>query len=336
MSGILMQNYERLSKIGFFSPLNGVGVDCGYGYAAVELIKAWQRQGIPVWSHDREAPIVFNMGQPHFYERVEGAVNIAYTPWESTDVPKSWIVEMNKMDYMLTTCKQNADSFIAAGLKPSISVLPHGINRSHYPLKKRTLDGPFKFLHIGGDAPRKGAELLLDVFTDKFSENDDVQLTLKSGSVNKSLKSRTLPKNVIVIQDKYNQSEMTQLYLDHHGMIYPTKGEGFGLIPFQAAATGMPTAVTEWGGALEYIKLCYPIRVRGLVEADYEPHIGLWADPDPDSVALWMDYFVNSPHYYFSNAYRKAHLMDRNWSWDAIAKDSLMIMSQLLDPYIEH
>lgn len=105
----MSQNSWRISKIGFFSPLAGVGVDCGYGYAAVELIKAWQRQGVPVWTADKDAPVCFNFGQPHFYERVEGKLNIGYTPWESTGVPRAWIPKFNLMDEVWTTCEANAD-----------------------------------------------------------------------------------------------------------------------------------------------------------------------------------------------------------------------------------
>lgn len=319
--------HSPLAKIGFFSPLAGVGVDCGYGYAAVQLITAWQRMGIPVWAYDREAPVAFNMGQPHYYEVVDGAFNIGYTPWESSHVPEAWIKYMNLMDEVWTTCEENARWYRAAGVSKPVKVLHHGLNRDHWPLAQRRLkDGePFRFLHVGGDARRKGADIVYKVFRELFKGNDKFELTLKA----RRLEFGPMGSNVHHIDEVLSTEDLTQLHLDHHAMIYPTRGEGFGLIPFQAAATGMPTAVTNWSGPADYIKFCYPIRVEEMVTPDYVPHEGLWAKPDEDSVAYWMESFARSPDYFFRNAYRKATLMD-SWSWDNIAEFAVKSMTDSL------
>jgi glycosyltransferase involved in cell wall biosynthesis len=329
MSGILKQSGNQLSKIGFFSPLAGVGVDCGYGYAAVQLIQSWQRLGIPVWTSDREAPVCFNFGQPHYYEPVDGAVNIGYTPWESTGVPEAWIPKMNQMDEIWAPCQANIDWYREAGITAKLRLLPHGLNRDHYPILLRTKkEGePFKFLHIGEPTPRKGGRIVYRVFRDLFGDRDDVSLTIKG-----SPKYDMVGKNVNVIDWKLSQDEMTQLYRSHHAMVYPTFGEGFGFIPFQAAATGMPTAVTNWSGPVDYMDYCFPIGVEGLVAADYEPHEGLWAKPDEDSVAMWMEYFVKSPSYFFKKSYMRAHKMTRKWSWEEVGKRAVEMMTDSLNP----
>lgn len=329
--GILNRSLQqsRISKIGFFSPLAGVGVDCGYGYAAVQLINAWQRKNIPVWGFDREAPIAFNMGQPHFYERIDGALNIGYTPWESDEVPRAWVRQMNRMDEIWVPCSANAQWYIDGGIKVPVRVLHHGLNREHWPLKIRKLrhDEPFRFLHIGGDAPRKGADIVYKVFKELFGNDDRYQLTLKG----RKLFFDVDAKNVTHWSSILPADLLTNLYLEHHAMIYPSKGEGFGLIPFQAAATGMPTAVTNWSGPVDYMKYCHPIRVSKFVEADYEPHEGNWAEPDENSVAYWMESFVRSPDYFFNKAFRNATRMDSYWSWDNIATIAIEFMTNSLE-----
>lgn len=330
MSGILSQteqaSFKYPSKIGFFSPLAGVGVDCGYGYAAVQLILSWQRQGVPVWTADREAPVAFNFGQPHFYEQIRGALNIGYTPWESTKVPDSWVKEMNKMDEIWTTCEANAEWYRDGGIEVPVKVLHHGINRNHFPIKKRKIgeDGVFKFLHIGEPTPRKGGKLVYEVFCEEFADNPRVSLTLK-GSPRFDVECE----NVIVIDEKLSQAEMTELYLNHHAMIYPTSGEGFGFIPFQAAMTGMPTAVTNWSGPLDYMEYCFPIRVDDLVMADYDPHEGLWAKPSKESVRDLMTSFVSNPSYYFHTCYMAAQ-QDSYWQWDNLGIGALKNMTKSL------
>lgn len=331
MNGILMQDYLNTSsveKIGFFSPLAGVGVDCGYGYSAVQLISSWQRQGVPVWGFDRTAPVIFNFGQPHFYERVEGKLNIGYTPWESNEVPEGWLPYMETMDEIWTTCEANATWYREAGISIPVKVLHHGLNREHYPLRRRWVNAgsAYRFLHIGEPTPRKGGEMTYRAFREVFGDREDVRLTIKGRP-----KFKIDAPNVDVIDRILSQDEMRGLYLSHHAMVYPTNGEGFGLIPFQGAATGMPTAVTNWSGPVDYMDYCFPINVKELVVPGYEPHTGMWASPSEDHLSMWMEDFVDHREHYFDKAYLNGFRMDKDWSWDSIARRSLKMLSDSLE-----
>lgn len=322
-----MQEWD-VERIGFFCPLWGTGTDSGYSYAAVELIKAWQALGVPVWASDTSAPVIFNMGQPHFYERVEGKLNIGYTAWESTEITKSWVQSMNKMDEIWAPSQFNIDTYREAGVEVPLRVLNHGINPDHWWPHMRETTGQFKFFHIGGDAPRKGAVMTYDAFKDVFGERDDVHLTLKG----RKLSFKPKGKNVTHHSELIPQNDLRQMYLDHHAMIYPTNGEGFGLIPFQAMATGMPTAVTNWGGILDFIDGSgWPIGVHYLTTPTYEPHIGHWAQPKYEDVCKWMHRFVENREVYAGLAYDLAKNFCDFFSWENIAKSALKDMTKSLN-----
>ena len=341
ISTLNLQNYSKLvSNIGFFGPLWGVGINDGYGYAAIRLIQAWQRMGIPVWANDDTAPILFSMGQPPFYhDRVEGKLNIGYTAWESTEIPKSWVHYMNQMDEIWTMCEEMKRVF-ERYLDVPVRVLHHGIDRNDFPVSKRVLKklGPDAFetisgydhhrdLHIGGHAPRKGAKEVVEVFCDTFHENNsDVQLILKGYKFD-SLPQR---KNITVIRDKYSHEEMLELYQSCHGMIYPCKGEGFGLVPFQAASMGIPTAVTEWSGPADYIERCFPIRAWKMTDCDYEPHLGQWCEPSLEDVHRWFCAFYDYPEQFFNLAFDKATKNEAYWSWDNQARLAVEYMIENL------
>lgn len=301
----------------------------GYGYAAVELIKAWQARGIPVWAYERDAPVIFNMGQPHFYERVEGKLNIGYTPWESTGVPKAWPIYMNLMDEIWTPCEANKQWYEDAGVTVPIRVLPHGLNPDHWKTRMRLHENGevFKFLHVGGDANRKGADIVYDAFKTVFGDSDKVHLTLKGRRLSFDVSNDS---NVTHESELIPVEELLEMHYEHHAMIYPTRGEGFGFIPFQAAASGMPTAVTNWSGPVDYMEGCYPIIVDKLVEADYEPHEGMWAHPDFDDVCHWMDKFYYHFDDFRDEAYEKGRLLHEKWSWDIIADTALKYLSESL------
>ena len=306
----------------------GVGVTCGYGYAARELITAWNNKGIPVWWGREDCEIAISFCQPESYAwQHDDQIKIGYTPWESTELPPGWVDKMNQMDEIWAPCQANIDWYKNAGVKVPMRVLPHGINRDHFPLKKRTIaEGEmFRFLHIGEPTIRKGGEETYNAFRQAFSEDENVCLIM--------LGKPHFPyegTNVHAIEEVLNQDELRELYLSCHAMVYPTYGEGFGFIPFQGAATGMPTLVTEWSAPLDYMQYCFPIKVEKLVPCSYWPHEGLWAKPDVGFLSRRMKDLVESPNYYFSSAYRKVHNMDAEWSWDAIAELSLNWMRDLL------
>lgn len=318
-----------IERIGFNGSLMGVGTNCGYGYAAVELINAWQRMNIPVWWADEESKVAFSFSQPEHYDwQKTDQLKIGYTPWESTKLPYGWVQKMNQMDEVWTTSYACKDWFVLNGVSRPMRVLHHGINRSHFPRRKRSIgDGePFKFLHIGEPSERKGGEYVYEAFVDIFGGRADVQLTLKGNP-----RFTVDCPNVDVVTEMLSQEDLLQLYYDHHAFLYPSNGEGFGLLPFQAAATGMPTLATNWSGMKDFMEFMWPIRVEELREAHYEPHEGLWAIPSLDSMKLWMEYFVDSPNYFFNHAFRRSAKMDENWTWDAIAQRSVLWMEEALE-----
>jgi glycosyltransferase involved in cell wall biosynthesis len=54
--------------------------------------------------------------------------------------------------------------------------------------------------------------------------------------------------------------ELVNLYHRHHVLIYPTWGEGFGFIPAQALASGMPVITTyPWA---EYKEFIGPLKIK--------------------------------------------------------------------------
>ena len=322
-----------VNSISFNGSLMGVGTNCGYGYAASELIQAWQRAKVPVWWAKEECPISFSMSQPDFYDfESPWQYRIGYTPWESTKIPGAWPRKINELDEFWTTSEACREWFLKGGIEVPIRVLHHGINREHFPLKMRDLQKgkPFTFLHIGSETKRKGGLMAYEAFKDAFGDDPTKCLVLKG-----SPQFKTSGSNVIVINSYLTQESLRDLHLEAHAMIYPGNGEGFGLIPFQSAATGMPTLCTDWGGSRDYMDYCWPISVEKLIPCDYEPHEGYWAQPRYESLKLWMEYFADSPNYFFNKAYQKGKKLGEKFSWDEIARISLGWMAQGLGQLAE-
>lgn len=237
---------------------------------------------------------------------------------------------MNQMDEIWTPSEANKQWFIDGGVKTPIRVLHHGINRNHWPRKKREIgNGPLRILAMGADAPRKGSRLTLEAFKAAFPtpRASGVELVIKG----KPWWDYKRTRGVKLIDSYMSHKQLTNLYLSCHAMFYPCNGEGFGFIPFDSMATGMPTWVTNWSGPQDFIQFGYPLKVSKLVETNYWPHEGLWAEPDFDFLVESMRQFADSPTGYLEDAYEMSAYMDEDFSWDKIAEKSITWMEEILN-----
>jgi len=229
----------------------------GYAVAAVETIQALQRKLVKVDWNDTTPYVHVNFIQPEFYEGHRGQYRIGYTPWESTVIPDSWIGQMRQQDEIWTPstfCKEIFDSY---NVNDTVRVVPHGINTEIFPIVDRERTDKFVFLHIGGPTERKGAQRVARAFTEVFKDIEDAYLVMKShgpsearwydgkiyrGNINNHPR-------VQVFDGEMDEEAIMELYRIAHCCVYPSNGEGFGMIPFQAIATGLPTITTKIGRA---------------------------------------------------------------------------------------
>jgi len=313
---------NTVPEIAWFTPPVGVGV--GYGYAAVSLIQAIQSFRVKV-SYDTDTPLVHvSFVQPEYYSGTQDQYRIGYTPWESTVIPAAWKRLMGEMDEIWTTSKFCQDVFAAYDIQTQL--VPHGINPDHYPISDRVVADKFVFLHIGGPTERKGGQKVVDAFL-KLFDNDkypDVYLIMKSNGPSEARWYRgeqymgnvsSHPK-IQCFSTPLDEEDMNKLYATAHCMVYPTNGEGFGLIPFQAIATGMPTICTDATGCADFAKLSVPL--------DYEwadgdgVHLGQWVEPDFDDLCDKMLYVYNNWEDVKKRTLNNAYVLQEEQNWEVI------------------
>jgi glycosyltransferase involved in cell wall biosynthesis len=242
-------------KISYWTDIGNFNRNVGYGEAGYNIVKSLMDLGHEVPFDDHTAPVQISFVQPEYYSFDDSQYKIGYTPWESTALPESWLEAMSDCDEVWTTSEWCKQVYKAAGLRKPIHVYEHGVDKIWTP-KHRTRRDVLKFLHVGEPAPRKAGQKVLDVFREAFGDSKDVQLTIKAHNVNTTRVYDRMGSivctpdrlsNVKLITDDYSTEEMVSLYQQNHVLVYPSWGEGFGFIPAQALATGMPTICTaEW------------------------------------------------------------------------------------------
>lgn len=222
----------------------------GYGYAGLSFVRALQAEGHQVLYDSPDLPVHINFCTPNWYKIRDSQYTVGYTPWESTELPDEYVEIMNQCDEIWATSRWLKTVYDRI-LDVPVRVVPHGINPIwETRMRKRKVHSsePFKFLHMGSPAPRKGTEDVYKIFKSSgLTRNPGVSLTFKSKGPLPFEIEEEHSKNIHVITDTISEQEIVELFYDHHAFVYPSYGEGFGLNPFHAAATGMPTLVTgEW------------------------------------------------------------------------------------------
>ncbi|MEY4332134.1 MAG: hypothetical protein RLZZ196_872 [Bacteroidota bacterium] len=321
-------------KISLYIPRSGLNPAVGFGYAAQHIVNSLHKLGHEVRWSDPNSQIQLNFTQPHLYKMHRGQYQIGYTPWESTGMRKDWADTMNICDEVWATSNWNAEVFKNNGVTKDIMVYPHGIEDVWKPYK-RQVGEVFRFLHVGEPAPRKSGQMTVDVFGKLFGNNPKYHLTVKAHNTH-TLRSYNkygqlvfptdIYNNITIIKDEYNIDQLVNLFHRHHCLIYPTWGEGFGFIPLQALASGMPTITTyQWAEYKEYIgplKLKSQLTTETLPKAVGDPHVGKMFKPDESHLAEQMFDVVENFKAYSGYYYAQSTEIHEKYNWLKLTKNA--------------
>jgi glycosyltransferase involved in cell wall biosynthesis len=316
--------------ISFATVPGNLNTTIGYGVAGFNMVRALQRLGHRVPFQDKNCNIEIFFSQPTYWEwSNQLGYHIGYTPWESTKLLPGWLEEFNTVDELWTTSELIKRWYLAAGVEVPIKVYKHGID-SEWTNQRRKVFDKIKFLHVGEPAPRKGGQMAIDAFRTAFGNSKDVHLTVKAHRFNNTriymgqhiVGSIEDYSNVSLITQELAQDHLVNLFHNHHAMVYPSWGEGFGLIPFQAIATGMPTICTgKWAPYADYLgDLSIDSR---LVDSPWpQVHPGKMLEPSFDDLVDKYRYVADNYDTLSSEFYRKSPLLHEEYNWDKVTQEA--------------
>lgn len=297
----------------------------GYGHAGIKIVDSLKELGHSVGFQSPKTSVQLNFSQPDYFKLHRNQYQISYTPWESTVVPERWRESLNLIDEIWTTSDWCANVFEDNGYK-DVRVFPHGIDPIWSPRRRRE-DDVIKFLHVGEPALRKAGQMVVDAFTNLFGNDPRYSLTLKvykhnttriyNNYIDKNILGlpNVLYNNIYIIDKDMTTEELVKLYHDHDVLVYPSYGEGFGFIPLQALATGMPTICTS--GWAHYENYLGPLKLNSeLIDSPWPfPHEGKVFEPNYQHLLeLMRDVSINFKAYsgYYYAQSTKIH-EDYNW-----------------------
>lgn len=316
----------------------GIKPTNGYGYATVNIYDSLTRLGYQHSPNDPKADVEVWFDQPLNWKWSRDTIyRVGYHPWESTEMKKTWWKAMMYCHEIWTPSPIIADWYRALG-HPKVFVYEHGVDPV-WKVKPRKIEDKIKFLHVGAEAYRKGwykadgsDQNVVKSFRDAFGDREDVQLTLKM--VMRGMENfNPYPSfhNVKIINEVLPFDELIALYHNHHVFVYPSWGEGFGLNPLQAMATGMPTICT--GAWAPYSRFLIPdLSISSeLVDSPWpKVHPGKMFRPDFDELTEIFRTVADNFSKYSSDALNLAPRVREEYSWDTLTSKAFTALEKRL------
>ncbi len=230
-------------------------------------------------------------------------------PWEFMAIPSEWQYKFDTFaDAVITPSNWTAEVYKNSGVNPSrIFVVPNGYDESIFKPANNRQDNTVKVVYVGCHQYRKGIDTLLAVWSRATKKGMPISLTIKDTP--QVYGESELLKDIITLQYKtgcaeiiYDDSikselEMAKLYQDHHIIIHPYRGEGFGMHIQEAMACGCIPIVTDGGPTDEFVseskiksskKIVNLYDIFALKPEDSASNMGMhkWVlEPDPYNLA---------------------------------------------------
>lgn len=303
----------------------------GYSNASSNIVSTFKKNGFKWTTNDPLAPVAIGVGYPTDYNFYPHQYKIGYTAWESTELKDGWDEIMHGCDEIWATSSWTARVFKKQLGIDNVHVYPHGIN-SDWSLKEREVRKVFRFLHIGEPQIRKNAQLVVDAFSELFGKDPNYQLILKCTGINST---RVYAKdgsiigspdayytNIKILTDEFSHKQMLDLYHLSHALVYPTAGEGFGFIPLQALATGMPTISTwQWAEYKDFITIKLKSSLSESIHDELHP--GLTYHVEKEVLKQSMIDMVENYDKYQSQAVKNSSKIHELYNWDKVSEPTI-------------
>lgn len=339
--GVLGNGITRILESSSYFDLTGVGVD-----------------QIP----KKEPEIIFTYGTPDLIDfcrelrrkkRWNDFKHIHYFVWESSKIPPDFITNFCYADLLLTAADYTRKAAAYSGLK-NCKVWHHGIDDRFQYIEKDYSKGTFVFLHHNAYEYRKGTEFVIEAFTKEFSLDEDVKLILKGRErrlgawlapkispftaeqlemkrINPELFKQTYLKidhpQIEEIMGHVSDEEMVRINSEAHCFVFPAKGEGWGLPPFEAMAMGIVPIVPSYSCFGEWFNPDTMLEVKEGGYTNTEPrYTGYMYHPSIRQIRKQMRWAYENRDKLEDMGKRGSEYIHREYNWNKIHDELVEIV----------
>jgi len=241
---------------------------------------------------------------------------VGITQFETDHVPSFHVHQVNRLDHLILTSHFQPAVWRRSGVRKDlpISVLTPGVDTEFYAYRERPARDRFRCLILGALTARKDPIGAVKAFQEASDGDPGWNLTIKTRRADGILLlldalgvrhprgelpgypwsgAAPVDSRVELVLCDDSPDIVRQRYWDHDCFLWPSKGEGCGLPPLEAMATGMEVVMSNNSGMADYAfpEHCWPVGTSAMEPADvpggfsrqyvdtYGP-VGQWWVPD--------------------------------------------------------
>ena len=236
---------------------------------------------------DNHASVSVHMQVPYACKGwFTGQHRVLFSMWETDELPSNFRKWLGQFDQVIVPCEHNVELF--SGFHKDVSYCPLGVDHKFWkPMPKS--DGVFRFQGGGSLWHRKGLDVLVKAFN--ALKLPDAELHIKAAPHAQDVPSRNLGDKVFLNRTWMSPIEQRDWYSKADCFVAPARGEGFGLMPLQAIASGIPTIVSDSTGQAQFAHLAFGVVPCGKSKAE---SVGQWDEPNQKILEeLMMEAYTN-------------------------------------------
>jgi glycosyltransferase involved in cell wall biosynthesis len=261
-------SYGRLNREILFRIANSLAVRIESDSKEAILVDEYTRTKVESFQSTLigpKAPILRIFGPDH--EPQKDRFSICYTLMETDRVHRDMVEKINSRYSELWTCTNwGKSAFVGSGVRIPTRVVPLGINPAIFkPLKKIAFPecrlvstskrGNYRSpsgwiaLAVGLPSRRKNFEFIAEAIELAFPKKSDVDFVIATTHAPGSWSSRihdklaNLKTRVWILEGKFTDTQMAEIYSSSDAIVSASLGEGWGLPSHEGAACGKPIIV---------------------------------------------------------------------------------------------
>lgn len=255
-----------------------------------------------------KADVAICHGFPHLFRAMQDwKFRVGYTMFETDKLPvghNDWTGNFDtpaesinsQLDLLFVPCHHNVQMFRDNGVTVPIEVAPNGVHPTEFPFMDRPKRKTFTFFMMATLTLRKNPGNVIGAFSSLFRDNPHVRLVLKTQSGTLGHLDFDGMGDITIIDELSTPTRIRQLMYEADCFVFPSRGEGFGMPPIEAMATGLPTIIADNTGMKDYAddRYNYTVRFDRKSPALRYPKkwgdVGNWYESDFDDLKAKMLY----------------------------------------------
>lgn len=237
---------------------------------------------------DSNASVHVHMQVPSCIEGwFAGQHRVLFSMWETDTLPGNFRRWISQYDQVVVPCQHNVELF--SQFHNDVSYCPLGVDHKFWKPITNDHTGVFRFQGGGSLWHRKGLDILVKAFN--ALKLPDAELHIKAAPHAQDTPTGRLGDKVFLDRTWMDPEQQRDWFNRADCFVAVSRGEGFGLMPLQAIASGIPTILSDSTGQSQFSHLAFGVVPCGKSKAQT---IGLWDEPNQKVLEkLMMEAYQN-------------------------------------------